>query len=103
MKYVPFIACCLVPPSSWRSSPSPPRRRAAPPRMPCVKPDELFPGRLASDNAKEGRGGGTKVLDTYGECIKKFTPRTRGRSPTAAKLKAGNEAVDEYNAIVTKV
>ena len=66
------------------------------PKNTCAKPDE-FPGRLASDRARAAWG---KSIDAYGECIKKYSMETREISEAA--IKAGNEAVDEYNKLVTK-
>ena len=88
-----FIACAGA--ASLALS-YPAAAQVAVPKNGCVKPDE-FPGRLASENAKKSW---TKSLDIYGECIKKFAAEQRQVADAA--IKAGNEAVDEYNAIVTK-
>jgi hypothetical protein len=66
------------------------------PKNTCPKPDE-FPGRLATERV---RVAWSKTIDAYGECIKKYSVETREIAEAA--IKAGNEAVDEYNKIVTK-
>jgi hypothetical protein len=70
--------------------------QTAAPKHACVKPDD-FPGRLASENA---RRSWTKTMDAYGECIKKYAADQRAIADAA--LKSGNEAIEEYNAVVAK-
>ena len=62
----------------------------------CVKPDD-YPGRLASDGS---RRNWQKSMDTYGDCVKKFTTEQRLLADTA--MKSANDAIEEYNAVITK-
>jgi hypothetical protein len=64
------------------------------PRPACSKPGE-FPGRLASDRQIRAW---QNELKAYGECVKKFADDQKAISELA--IKAGNAAVEEYNAIV---
>ncbi len=66
----------------------------APAKSPCEKPD-AFPGNLGSDSAKRNW---QKSLDAYGVCIKKFSEEQRAIAEAA--IKAGNDAVADYNAAV---
>jgi hypothetical protein len=65
-------------------------------KNPCDKPD-AFPGNLASE--KQQRAW-QKTMDAYGACTKKFADEQRAIAESA--IKAGNDAVSEYNAEVQK-
>jgi hypothetical protein len=67
-----------------------------PPKNTCAKPEE-YPGRLASETV---RRLWNKSIETYGDCIKKYAAEQKVLAEAA--IKAGNEAVDEYNAVVSK-
>ncbi len=66
------------------------------PKNPCVKPEE-FPGKLATD---QRRKSWQKSVDDYGACIKKYSADQR--QIVEAAMKAGNDAVEEYNQFVAK-
>jgi hypothetical protein len=63
------------------------------PRHTCKKPE--YPGRLASDTQKRNF---RKDVDVYAECIKKYVAVQQKNAESF--VKAGNTAIDEYNAAV---
>ncbi len=63
------------------------------PRHGCKKPE--YPGRLSSDTQKRNF---RKDVDVYAECIKKYVAVQQKNAE--AFVKAGNAAIDEYNAAV---
>jgi hypothetical protein len=65
-------------------------------RNTCEKPED-YPGRLASDARRKAW---QSSMDAYGACIKKYTADQR--AIVDAAMKAGNDAVEEYNAVVAK-
>ncbi|HEV8502630.1 MAG TPA: hypothetical protein VGR63_13715 [Casimicrobiaceae bacterium] len=62
----------------------------------CAHPED-YPGRLASDTRRKAW---QKSMDEYGNCIKKFAADQRAIADAA--VKAGNDAVEEYNAVANK-
>lgn len=93
--FAPFLACVLLTMPAWGQSAGSP---VPIPKNTCAKPDE-FPGRLAS-TSKTVMDAWNKSMDNYGACIKKFAAEQK--AIVDAAMKAGNEAVEEYNATVTK-
>jgi hypothetical protein len=66
------------------------------PKNTCVKPEE-YPGRLASDTRQKTW---QKSMEAYGECVKKFVADQKVIIDAATK--AGNDAIEEYNALRNK-
>ncbi|MBS0319956.1 MAG: hypothetical protein JSR18_05395 [Proteobacteria bacterium] len=91
-----FGACCIasLATPAFAADAAPAASAAAATKNPCDKPDP-FPGKLASDRQKTTW---QKSLDAYGVCIKKFSDEQRAIAESA--IKAGNDAVAEYNAVV---
>lgn len=80
-------------PASAQSAPASP---VTIPQNTCVKPDD-YPGNLATNrHRKEWQ----KTMDDYGECVKKYAANQR--AIVEAAMKAGNDAVEEYNVVVNK-
>lgn len=82
------IALCLCAPA-WAADDG----SVAPPRHSCRKPE--FPGRLASDGQKRQF---RTAVDGYADCIKRYVAVQQKNAE--AFVKAGNAAIDEYNAAV---
>ena len=87
--FAPLLACALLTMPAWGQP-------VAIPKNTCEKPDE-YPGKLASDGMIKAWN---KSMDTYGVCIKKFAADQK--AIVDAAMKAGNDAVEEYNAAVNK-
>lgn len=66
------------------------------PKNTCSKPEE-YPGHLASQTRVKAW---QKQMDDYGTCIKKYTADQRAIADAA--VKAGNDAVEEYNQVANK-
>ena len=62
----------------------------------CARPED-YPGRLASDTRRKAW---QKSMDEYGNCIKKYAADQRAIADAA--VKAGNDAVEEYNAVANR-
>lgn len=91
--FAPILVCAMVALPAWAQSTAAP---AAAAKNPCAKPGE-YPGKLASDNQ---RRGWQKSMDEYGNCVKKYAADQRSIVDSA--MKAGNDAVEEYNGVVTR-
>ena len=93
-----MLACALV---IARPHGRNPRRRpliASPsPRIPATNP-RTIPGKPRQRHAAHARG--RSRWTTYSNCLKKFIADQR--AIVDAAMKAGNDAVEEYNAVVTK-
>jgi hypothetical protein len=92
----PILACALVSLPTWAQSTPAGGAPVAISKNTCDKPDE-YPGKLASDNR---RRAWQKTMDEYGACVKKYAADQR--AIVDAAMKAGNEAVEEYNGVVNK-
>ncbi len=87
--FAPLLACALLTMPAWGQP-------IAIPKNPCEKPED-FPGKLASDTMVKAWN---KSMENYTVCIKKFA--TEQKAIVDAATKAGNDAVEEYNATVNK-
>jgi hypothetical protein len=92
----PILACALVTLPAWAQSPPASGSSVAIAKNTCDKPEE-YPGKLASDTR---RRAWQKTMDDYGTCVKKYAADQR--AIVDAAMKAGNEAVEEYNGVVNK-
>ncbi len=96
--FAPLLVCALAALATlpaWAQS-APSSSSIAISRNTCQKPDE-YPGKLASDAR---RRAWQKTMDDYGACIKKYAADQR--AIVDAAMKAGNDAVEEYNGVVTQ-
>jgi hypothetical protein len=94
--FASMLACALVTLPAWAQSTPSSGSSVAIAKNTCDKPED-YPGKLASDTR---RRTWQKSMDDYGNCVKKYAADQR--AIVDAAMKAGNEAVEEYNAVVTK-
>lgn len=94
--FAPMLACALLTLPAWAQTSSTPSSSVVIAKNTCEKPED-YPGKLASDTR---RRAWQKSMDDYGACVKKYAADQR--TIVDAAMKAGNEAVEEYNGVVTK-